>query len=1371
VKSVVCFIWLNRYSRTNLECGDSSPFLALNRFSRLLKLIVSTISSGLARESGGQWSHSTYSPVPSLWREVCRHLSRPGNSQTLRFVPALEPLEPRRLLAGHPFPSNQGDWGTAPYIDLGPADNVAWDQPRVAVELFTDAAGTGSVGPGMFNTFLLDTGANSVIAMASATQEMMQPPHVYTTEGKFLEQGVAGTSEFDISSPYRFDFAGSSGIRNTLLDTRILSDPENDVSMFGPWGIAGMPLMVNRVTTLDMTGWITVSGLEDYYMQVAFANTVPAGNGHRYSVAVDNRITWDPEEQVIAGDYPPVWADVPFLTAIPAHDGTGQAGNFLLDTGAQMSVLSESLGMAIGLDSNSDGVLDSQDANYVGDQTVGGIGGQVTAPVFMFDEIHVPTQQDVDLVWTNLQMIVLDITPGLDGVFGCDFITAGWASAFYVAGQAGYSEKVHFDFRDMETDGTGTVYFDLNPNLDQVLYPGAPAVEVTQSGGSTLVSEQGFVDTYELTLTDQPTDDVTISLTNSDGQLTAVDDANPSNDYVVFSPSDWSTPRTVLVAAVDDVLEEGPHSGTITHTAQSADSRYDGVAIPNLTASIIDNDVPGVTITASGGSTEVSEEGTEDTYEVVLNYAPTADVTITLTNDDDQLVAVDDANPANDFIVFTPSDWSTPQSVRVAAVDDVLAEGPHNSLIEHSAQSADAGYDGISIPNLPVGIIDNDVAGVTVTSSGGSTQVIEGGDVDTYEVVLTGSPTDDVTIALVSADGQLTAVDDANPANDFLVFTASNWSTPQVVRVEAVDDAVFEGPHEGLISHSASSTDSRYQGLAIPSVRADIYDNDSNGPGVLVIPSDGSTDVVEGGGFDLYYLVLTSQPSDFVAIQTTPTDNEVTAKNHAYPDYGHVIFMPEDWNIPQAIRVTAVDDDDVEGPHSDVITHTIICMTPDYEYVTVDDMTVNIVDDDTSTITVVDSSGLADDASIQFTTALSQYRTFSDDSPLVRPGFPDAEQYIDVTNDGNVALTLQEIQINAPGVTIDLPLTSDPGDDIVLSSGQTQRFELTYAPTRPSTFPVDPTNDNFCLTDGLVILSDAANMSSFEVALRGVSTFNADINYDGTVNLAELGTLNANWGKTPADPEWDPTADINGDDVVDLGDLSPLTSEFGLSLPLVLLVESDGSTEVAEGGATDTYTLQLSRQPTGNVEVAIASDDQTQVDVTLATFTPTDWNVPQTITVEAIDNTLEDGPRTSFVTHTVSSSDPDYHGLPVTFASSSGMPLLSDSADLAIGVLDDDTPVGAPLAGTNTLLFQEPDGRIASPHRAGAVDLARLGEVLKQPTGGARPMLTAVESPGTDDLAWARAIFSARQSGGNRDSEETEATDLLLGTGLLWFDS
>lgn len=610
------------------------------------------------------------------------------------------------------------DWqlATTPYVDLGPSDNVAWDQPRVAVELIVDDGSENSVGPDLFNTWLLDTGANSIMAFANAVDNMDDPPYRYQTSGKFLEYGVAGDHIFDISASYRFDFAGTSGLRNTLHDTRILSDPDNDISPLGPWGIVGMPAMAGRVTTYDFTVWTDLDPT-DLYMTVEFGEEVPSYAGPRYSVAVDNRISFSPDTQVISGNHTPVWAEVPFLTGIPAHNGMAAGGNFLYDSGAQLSVLSTRMARAIGLDSNNDGILDGNDANFTGHEVVGGIGGTIAAPVFYFDEFHVPTEQGVDLVWTDLQWLVLDIVEGLDGVLGFDLMTSGWIEAYTVDGKSGYFMQNQLDFRNMIPDenghASGTIYLDVNPEVHQVIDPTGPGLTIIETGGHTTVSETGVRDSYFAVLTKAPTADVTVTLVHTENQLTAVDARNPTRGYLVFTPNNWDVPQEVRVTAIQDDLAESYHRSSVQHISSSADPTYDGVGMSRAIISIIDDEFPGLMAIPDDGATEVTEGGVGDTYEIVLTYPPMFDVRVYMENAPGQVIAVDANSPAgNNYLVFTASNWNVPQQVRVTAIDDTRVEGPHRTFVTHRFSTTDFLYsqDFVFALQEYVFISDNDVA-------------------------------------------------------------------------------------------------------------------------------------------------------------------------------------------------------------------------------------------------------------------------------------------------------------------------------------------------------------------------------------------------------------------------------------------------------------------------------------------------------------------------------------------------------------------------------------------------------------------------------------------------------------------------------------
>ena len=189
---------------------------------------------------------------------------------------------------------------------------------------------------------------------------------------------------------------------------------------------------------------------------------------------------------------------------------------------------------------------------------------------------------------------------------------------------------------------------------------------------------------------------------------------------------------------------------------------------------------------------------------------------------------------------------------------------------------------------------------------------------------------------------------------------------------------------------------------------------------------------------------------------------------------------------------------------------------------------------ETALIAIADSSGDADDASILFGTPLSQFGD-AEDSDLVRPSYPDTEQYIDITNTGDGTLTISDITINAEGVTANLP-----DGDILLNPDASQRVELTYTPSAA--------NEDFNLEDGMVITSDAVINPELSVALAGKSTFDSDISYDGIVSSGDLGSLNVNWGIEDTDTNWNPTADINGDGIVSSGDLGTLNTEWNQEL-------------------------------------------------------------------------------------------------------------------------------------------------------------------------------------------------------------------------------
>jgi Ca2+-binding RTX toxin-like protein len=111
------------------------------------------------------------------------------------------------------------------------------------------------------------------------------------------------------------------------------------------------------------------------------------------------------------------------------------------------------------------------------------------------------------------------------------------------------------------------------------------------------------------------------------------------------------------------------------------------------------------------------------------------------------------------------------------------------------------------------------VVPIAITQTGGNTQVTEGGATDSYTVVLAAQPTANVTITLNGSPQLSTNV-------TTLTFTTANWNDPQTVTVTAINDTIGEGNHFSAITATSSSSDARFNAIAIAAVPVTITDND-----------------------------------------------------------------------------------------------------------------------------------------------------------------------------------------------------------------------------------------------------------------------------------------------------------------------------------------------------------------------------------------------------------------------------------------------------------------------------------------------------------------------------------------------------------------
>jgi hypothetical protein len=288
-----------------------------------------------------------------------------------------------------------------------------------------------------------------------------------------------------------------------------------------------------------------------------------------------------------------------------------------------------------------------------------------------------------------------------------------------------------------------------------------------------------------------------------------------------------------------------------------------------------------------------------------------------------------------------------PQTVTVTGVDDHVVDGDAEySIVLSAAEGGDAHYTGMDATDVFVTNTDDDVAGVTVTPTAGLV-TSEAGGREGFNVVLTSEPTADVTIAVHTSDASEGSADVSS-----LTFTASDWNVPQTVTVTGADDHVVDGNTEySIVLDNAVSADPIYEGMDV----ADVFvtNTDDDAAGITVTPTAGLT-TTEAGGTATFEVVLASEPTADVTI---PVASDHTGEGVV--STSQLTFTAADWNVPQTVTVTGVDDAIQDGDVAyNVTLGAATSADPLYSGMDATDVSLSNTDDDAAGITVTPTAGL-----------------------------------------------------------------------------------------------------------------------------------------------------------------------------------------------------------------------------------------------------------------------------------------------------------------------------------------------------------------------------------------------------------------------------
>lgn len=411
---------------------------------------------------------------------------------------------------------------------------------------------------------------------------------------------------------------------------------------------------------------------------------------------------------------------------------------------------------------------------------------------------------------------------------------------------------------------------------------------------------------------------------------------------------------------------------------------------------------PKVRISETLGGTKVVEGGLYDTYQVVLDTVPAANVSVTVTPN----AQVDVGNGAGVplVLVFTPANALAPQTVVVRAADDAAGEGDHTGLITHTSASADVSYNGLAVTSVNVAIVDNDApkivineidsdtpgadalefvelydGGVGNVSLTGKTVVFFNGNGNTaYRVIDLAGQSTDANGFFVLGNAAVAGVDLVFAGNslqngeDAVALYAGAFTNGASITTTNLLDAIVysNGQTDGsgllpLLLAGQTSVNENQNGDGTNQSLSRVSDggaprqtstyvaqtptpgtyNQLPPVGVQFVQSGARVDVAEGGGADSYQIALDSIPTANVTITVDPDGQTDLGAGAGVAIV--LVFTPANALIPQTVTVTAIDDAAVEGTHTSVITHTATSADARYNGLGISNVVANITDNDT----------------------------------------------------------------------------------------------------------------------------------------------------------------------------------------------------------------------------------------------------------------------------------------------------------------------------------------------------------------------------------------------------------------------------------------
>ncbi len=359
--------------------------------------------------------------------------------------------------------------------------------------------------------------------------------------------------------------------------------------------------------------------------------------------------------------------------------------------------------------------------------------------------------------------------------------------------------------------------------------------------------------------------------------------------------------RTIYFLPVDnDVAEMSDpiYKVKVKFTGQEAQLLGSLTVENNDTAGIILTVGACGTLNEGGVRNLVENTDTSCTFDVRLNFEPTAPVTVSFATtpvDDNRVTA------PTEIFTFTADTWHENQPVTLTITDDDIAQSGDTTITVIATGTG--GYEGSS--SIYFTLTDNnDTAGITLTAGTCINTLSENPDTSCmFNVELTSEPRESVTVSFTTtpADTRLGTLSD-------VVFQPNEWSTPKPATLTITDDDIAQSRNVaiGIVANATDYTTSNSNMISFTLTSEEML--------AIMLSTTTCTGILsEADGTCTFDVRLTGfQPADNVTVNLNITsDDRITASSTSigFTNGNRVLtFTTGDWSTNQTVTLAINDD-------------------------------------------------------------------------------------------------------------------------------------------------------------------------------------------------------------------------------------------------------------------------------------------------------------------------------------------------------------------------------------------------------------------------------------------------------------------------------